>query len=400
VGLLVLTLLAGVSKSLRAGPKCAQDRLPLPVLVPQRHRAVNMKGKTLKKTAVCCSSSFHKPGVCNGFDAHRHLKSPNQGAWGLAHGSTDIANMLQRKSPEEQRKAALRPLAISTLAATFIMLVEVVSGFHFSSLALLSDGVHQFSDVFLYFGLLVAVKLSEGDACYKSFSYGFGRAQILGAFIALILQYFCSALLVVSAAGSLLSGRSTDESPERGIEVFVVGVFSSLLNALLLLALPESHELGHNHSHAAAHGQAWGVARLHLLGDLIQSGIVILSGILQWWDPSLGWTDAATTLVYVAVMITMSWQVFRDLLWCLMERSPASANSDAMFEDLSKITAVIDVHCFHIWTIGPGQLGMSAHLHIDDDMHEDVLHAAQILLKHKYGIAHSTLQISSDEDIV
>jgi cobalt-zinc-cadmium efflux system protein len=308
--------------------------------------------------------------------------------------------MLQRKGAQEQRKAVLWPLAMSTLAATFIMVVELVSGFHFSSLALLSDGVHQISDVFLYLGLLFAVKLSEGNACYNSFSYGFGRSQILGAFVALLLQYFFTALLVASAAGSLLSGQSADEVPETGAEVFAVGVLILLFNMLLWWALPASAELGHNHSHGAAHGQAWGVARLHLLGDLIQGWVVILSGILRWLDPSLCWADAAATFVYAALVILMSWHVFRDLLFCLMERTPDSVDADAIFGDLSNIAAVIDVHCFHVWTIAPEQFGMSAHLHIEDDMYEDVLHAAQILLKHKYGIAHSTLQISADEDIV
>jgi len=397
VVLLRNTLRAGLAQQLSSEPRALKDDLPLPVVVRKRR---NMAKMPCKKETCSCSSTFHKPGVCNGFDVHHHLKSGKQGAWGLASCSSEVTSVLQQKSAQEQRKAVLQPLAISTLAATFIMVVELVCGIRFNSLALLSDGTHQLSDVALYLGLLFAVKLSEGNADYKNFSYGFERAQILGAFIALLIQYVFLGLLVVSATGSLLSGKPTaDASSETGAEVFTVGVLTLALNMLLLWALPTSTELSHGHSHGGGCNHAWGVARLHLLGDLIQGCAVMVSGMMRWMDPSLGWVDPATTFVYAGVVIAMSWHVFRGLLFCLMERTPDGVDAEAMFEDLANIGSVIDVHCFHVCTIAPGKFSMSAHLHIEDDMHEDVLLAAKILLKHKYGIAHSTLQISSDEDV-
>jgi len=390
-------LSAGLAQQLSPEPRTLKDDLPLPVVVRKRHKVAKVP---CKRGTCPCSSSLHKPGVCHGFDVHEHLKSGKKGAWGLAHCSNQVANVLQQRSAKEQRKAVLQPLAISTLAATFIMVVELVCGVRFGSLALLSDGAHQLSDVALYLGLLFAVKLSEGNADYKNFSYGFERAQILGAFIALLLQYVFLGLLVVSAAGSLLGSQpAADKLSETGAEVFTVGVLTLSLNMLLLWALPTSTELSHGHSHGAGPNQAWGVARLHLLGDLIQGCAVMVSGMLRWMDPSLGWADPATTFVYAGVVIAMSWHVFRGLLFCLMERTPDSVDAEAMFDDLANIASVIDVHCFHVWTIAPGKFSMTAHLHIEDDMHEDVLLAAKILLKHKYGIAHSTLQISSDEDV-
>lgn len=74
-------------------------------------------------------------------------------------------------------------------------------------------------------------------------------------------------------------------------------------------------------------------------------------------------------------------------------------NVEGLFQDISNLKGVIDVHCCHVWALAPGKVAMSAHLHIEDEMHEEILHAAQIIVKHKYGIAHSTLQISEDEDL-
>lgn len=389
-----IAILAGLVKHRRAKAGDIKEfyNLPLPLkIVPPKSPSKQKAGlqrrlPRLKIKTSCCGSSLHKAGACHGFDVHHHMKSQKKGVWAFHTNVT-----FEDKSIAQ--KQVLQPLAISTLAATFLMVVELVCGFRLRSLALLSDGVHQISDVAFYLGLLVAVKLSDGDADLRSFSYGFGRAQVLGAFVALLLQYFFTGLLVVSAASSMLSGESA-KLEGTGAEVFVVGVLTLSLNMMLLWAFP-ANELGHNH----CHGSAWGVARLHLLGDLIQGCAVIVSGLLRWADPRFGWADAGATLVYAAVVIAMSWNVFKGLLFNLLERTPESVDANEIYEDLSNLTAVIDVHCFHVWAIAPEKIAMSAHLHIEGDMHEDVLHAAQILLKHKYAIAHSTLQISSDEDI-
>jgi len=84
---------------------------------------------------------------------------------------------------------------------------------------------------------------------------------------------------------------------------------------------------------------------------------------------------------------------------CSHEATPPELKADTMFAELSRIKGVIDIHCCHAWVIAPQKVAVSAHLHIEDDHHEEVLHSAQILLKHKYGIIHSTLQISEDEDL-
>lgn len=380
--------LIGFAKWRATPEKEALSDLPIPVSMPR----CKTKKLIAKKRICVCSSDLHRPGACHGFDVYHHMKAGKTGSWSLFQGS----NAVQLKTGPEQQKEVLQTLALATLAAAFIMVVELACGFHFRSLALLSEAVHQLSDVALYVGLLFAAKLADSNAD-KRFSYGFGRAQVLGTFTALLFQYFLTGLLLVGAAQSLLSSQSAEDFSETGPEVFATGAFALSLNMLLLWALPTG---SHDHNHGAAHslGAAY-VARLHLLGDLMQGCSVLVSGLLRWFEPSFYWVDAASVFVHAALVVALSRQVFCSLLCCLMEGTPESVDANAIFEDLGSISDVIDVHCFHIWTIGPEKVSLSAHLHIGDDVHEDVLHAAQILLKHKYGIAHSTLQISSDEDL-
>mmetsp|Transcript_158342 Transcript_158342/g.288762 ORF Transcript_158342/g.288762 Transcript_158342/m.288762 type:complete len:87 (+) Transcript_158342:37-297(+) len=68
--------------------------------------------------------------------------------------------------------------------------------------------------------------------------------------------------------------------------------------------------------------------------------------------------------------------------------------------ELCKIKGVQNVHCLHVWRLAPGKVSAIAHLCTEDsDMNEDVLHQAQILFNHRYGIKHCTLQVSDGDDV-
>lgn len=339
-----------------------------------------------------CTSHAHEPGMCHGFDMYKNTE------WQVAHG--DITLNDSSATPHEiearKRKNDILILAISIGVMFAVMAIELIVGFLFNSLALMSDGVHYASDVALYAWLLISVILSGRKEDLATYSFGYHRAQVLGSLIALLLQYFGTSLLLASGFERLFF----NPKPVYGPAVCAVGLLSLLANAALLRLSPSASG-GHGHSHGAgeASGDAANVARIHMLGDLVQGSCVILTGLIEWISPGITWADPSTTFVYALVVVFSSWHIFKDLLATLMERAPQELDAKALFEDLSKVKHVIDVHCCHVWALAPGKVALSAHLHIEDDQHEDVLHKAQILVKHKYGINHSTLQISEDEDL-
>jgi len=322
--------------------------------------------------------------------------------WVFAHGEIDIKDCAVSVDDREsqKRRRAITSLGISSAVIFMVMVLELSTGYFIDSLALLSDGMHQVSDVALYMGLLLAVLLTGKEEDLTTYSFGYHRAQVLGALGALLMQYLATGLLVTNAVR-----RLTVETHEiDGATVSLVGGVAFTSNFLLLRAVPgDGGGGGHGHSHGAgvgkAGGSAWDVARLHMLGDLVQGCAVILAGAISWLNPAYTWADPASTFVYAGIVLLSSWAVFVQLVTVLMERAPLELDVQGLFDDLSKLKGVIDVHCYHVWALAPEKVSMSAHLHIEDDMHEEVLHAAQILVKHKYGIVHSTLQVSEDEDL-
>lgn len=350
-------------------------------------------GKDLSPSGHKCDSHSHQHGQCHGFDVHKG------GKWLVAHGDFDINDSGATADDIDlrKRKEDMKMLGGSIAVMFSVMSLELCCGFALGSLALLSDGLHYASDVALYSCLLFSVVISARKENLADYSFGYHRSQILGALIALLLQYFFISLLIFIAVQRL----TVRPHYVWGPGISGVGLVSLLANLSTLYLLPGSSS-GHGHSHGAASGSeadAAGVARLHMLGDLAQGSTVICVGIVTWIWPECTWADPASAFVYAAVVLASSWRVFQDLLVTLMERAPMELDVQGLFDDLSKLKGVIDVHCYHVWALAPEKVAMSAHLHIEDDKHEEVLHAAQIVVKHKYGINHSTLQISEDEDL-
>jgi len=339
-----------------------------------------------------CNSTMHRPGACHGFEARI-----DHGSWQVAHGNFSLADSLNPYGASaRKRRKEIVGLGGAVATSAVVMVLELSCGYMFGSMALLSDGVHQMSDVALYAGLVLTVWLSGKEGNSVAYSFGYDRVQVVGGLIALLFQYFATGLLVTTALDRLASAHMQHID---GRIICIVSLFTLTTNLVLIRVLPNH---GHGHSHGAASKQdasAMGVARLHVLGDLVQGFICILVGGLIWWQPQYSWADSLSTFAYAAVVVITSYGVLRELINILLERTPPELESENMFGELARIKGVIDVHCCHAWLLAPEKIAVSAHMHIEDDRHEEVLHAAQILLRHKYGIIHSTLQVSEDEDL-
>jgi len=338
-----------------------------------------------------CNSTMHSPGACHGFEA------PRDATWKVAHGNFNLADSLNPSgAAAHKRQDDMLRLGGAVAASVVMMVLELSCGYIFGSLALLSDGVHQLSDVALYAGLMLTVWLSGREGNSMAYSFGYDRVQVVGGLIALLLQYFATGLLVTKALDRLASAQAQNID---GRIICLVSLFTLITSFVLIRVLP-------NHSHGHSHGEvstqdasAMGVARLHVLADLVQGFICACVGLIIWLRPEYSWADSVSTFTYAAVVVMSSRGILRELINVLLERTPPELDAENMFGDLARIKGIVDVHCCHAWLLAPEKICVSAHMHIEDGRHEEVLHAAQIILRHKYGIIHSTLQVSEDEDL-
>ena len=135
----------------------------------------------------------------------------------------------------------MKKLVVVVLITTFFVGVEVIGGMFANSIAILSDAAHLTSDA-LGIGIsIVALRIGERDS-NEMFSYGFHRAEILGALVSILFIWVISIWLIVEATDRLLNPREVD-----GLTMLEVSVLCLIFN-LIQMSILHSKDL-HDHAH-------------------------------------------------------------------------------------------------------------------------------------------------------
>ncbi len=269
-------------------------------------------------------------------------------------------------------------VALALIAA--FMGVEVVAGLLAGSLALLSDAAHMLTDAAAIALALVAARLAARPA-RGAFTFGFGRAEILSA------QVNGAALFVLAGVIAFEGIRRLGSPPDvEGPIVIVVGVLGAVVNVAAFWALSRSERQSLNVAGA----------RAHVLADLygsfaaIAAGVVIASG-----GPAQ--VDAIAALSVAALMLRSGWSLLRDSARVLLEAAPQGIDPEEVGMALASQKGVVEVHDLHVWEVTSGFPALAAHVVVaaDDDCH-GCRRELQALLRERFGIRHTTLQVDHE----
>lgn len=272
-----------------------------------------------------------------------------------------------------------RALTKALLVTVFFMLVEAVGGYYANSLALLGDAAHMLTDVGAILLSLFAYWVSRRPST-PTMSFGYHRAEILGALASGLGIWFIAGLLVYEAVERL----STPPEVQGPIVFFVatVGLVANLASMKML----------HSSKDESINVRA---AYLHLLADSLGSVGAVVAGAVLWLTD---WRliDPILTIVFAAMMIVGSWQLVKESVGVLMESTPAGVNPERVKQDLDALEEVISSHDLHIWSVSSGRLALSVHLIANET--QLALNRAQAMLKERYGIDHTTIQVEHPEE--
>jgi len=361
-------------------------------LPPSREESAPEREVPRNDVATGASSSsdvavLASAGHCRGFEGPNAWRDPTVD---LRVGDVSLEAWTARRRSDSLIR--LRTCAVMT---TVLLCVEVSVGMYLDSLALMSNGFHLLTDVAMYASLAVAVQNSDRAADRKSYTFGLHRLEVVGVLIALVAQYIVTGNLVTAAIGRLFKPHVL--IGQAGQIICLTATGSLIVNSCLAVWLGKTANV-HSHSHVHG-GMASRMARIHLITDAVQNSIVILTGGLLWLEPNLVIADTLCTFVFAFLVIGSTLGFVRQLIFIVMECAPEDLDCEQMFKDVEAIGGVLGVHCCHAWSISQGKIAMSAHIHVASGMQEDVLQQAQIIIKHRYGIHHMTLQVSDDEDL-
>ena len=272
-----------------------------------------------------------------------------------------------------------RNLFISILLNIIITAAQVIGGLVSGSLALLSDALHNFSDVMSLIISLVANKLVKQKASLKR-TFGYKRAEILAAFIN-------AASLILVAIFLVFEAIERFQNPQE--------IESNLVIWLSVIAI-----LGNGFSVLLLRGNAddnmnMKSAYLHLLTDMMASVAVLIGGLLMKFY-QIWWIDSVLTFAIAVYLIVMGWNLLKDSFKVLMLFTPESTSVNAIVGDIQSIEVVKNVHHVHIWQLNEDEIHLEAHIDFNKDISlsefDLVLNAIEELVYHKYDINHINIQ--------
>jgi cobalt-zinc-cadmium efflux system protein len=270
-----------------------------------------------------------------------------------------------------------RAFAWATLINLAYTVLEAGYGFATNSLALLSDALHNFGDV-LGLGLAWGAAVLARRPPTARHTYGWRRATLLSP--------LANSVLLVAFSGALAweALRRFSAPPEvPGLPVMAVASIGIGINLGAAWFVREGH----------AHDLNKRGAFLHLVADAAVSLAAVLAGAGIWW---LGWNwlDPATALLVALVVAAGSFSLLRDAFNAAMDAVPRGIDQNAVRDWLLAQPGVSALHHLHIWSLGAGEIAMTAHLvRADVADHDAFIDRLNEGLDERFGINHPTVQI-------
>ena len=276
-----------------------------------------------------------------------------------------------------------------------MMLVEIVAGTLYGSMALVADGWHMSTHAGAMLIAVLAYRFARRHAGNPRFTFGTGKLGDLAGFASAIVLALVALLIGWESLVRLTQPIHIDFN--QAIAVAVVGLGVNLVCAWLLKDdHAHHHHHGHEHHHSNDEHHAPGKGRdnnlraayLHVLADALTSVLAILA-LLLGRSYGWSWADPAMGVVGALVIARWSWGLIRDSGSVLLD---AAAEGQDVRQEIREAMAPTgsQVTDLHVWQVGPGHFAAIVSL-IAREPREPAHY--KVLLAHIHELSHVTVEV-------
>lgn len=270
-------------------------------------------------------------------------------------------------------------LTISILLNVGITIAQAVGGFLSGSLSLLSDALHNFSDVIALIISLIANRLVRKKSS-ASKTFGYKRAEIVAAFVNAATLLIVAIILIKEAIVRFLEPQEVASNL-----VIWLAALAIVFNGLSVLLLQKDSKKNMNLKSAY----------LHLLTDMLASVAVLIGGLLmqfyEWF-----WVDPLLTLLIAFYLVYVGYKLLKEATKVLLLFTPEAIIVDDIVTRIVAIEVIKNVHHVHIWQLNEDEVHLEAHLDFNTDIRlsefDLILTKIEELLYQEFGINHVNLQ--------
>jgi cobalt-zinc-cadmium efflux system protein len=278
-----------------------------------------------------------------------------------------------------------RKLLFTIVLNVIITVSQVIGGLISGSLSLLSDALHNFSDVLSLIVSYIADLYSKKEASSER-TFGYKRAEIIAAFVNALSLILVAFYLIYEAVIRFIHPKTI----ESGIVIWLalLGIVANGLSVLLLRK--DSKENINIRS-----------AYLHLFSDMAASITVLIGGLLMkyynWF-----WVDSALTVLIAIYLLFIGYDLVKRSFKVLMLFTPEDLKLELISEAITKFPEINNVHHMHVWQLNDKEIHLEAHAEFNEDISiskfDDILYKVEQLLYNEFGINHVNIQPEYSKD--
>lgn len=252
--------------------------------------------------------------------------------------------------------------SILVLSISFtVMVVEILGGYAFNSMALLADGWHMGTHTIAIGITVLAYLYAKNKANDPSFAFGTWKVEILGAYTSALLLIFVGLTMGYESIERLFNPKTIDYG--YAIATALIGLLVNALSALILGHHSHDHHHGHTHTVGHSHGRAddsdnkspletdlnLKAAYIHVITDAITSLLAIIAliaGLLFDWN----WMDPLMGIVGSILVLLWSRSLIKQTTSILIDSGAQDETSETLRGKIKHlVTDISDIQDLRIW---------------------------------------------------
>jgi cobalt-zinc-cadmium efflux system protein len=259
------------------------------------------------------------------------------------------------------------------------VLVEVIAGVIYNSMALLTDAGHNASDVASLALSLAAFWMARKKST-PEYTYGYKKTTVLAALANAVIL-----LIAIGVLGYESIKRLLHPAAIQAVMIAWIAGVGIIVNSVSAFLFYKGKEKDLNAKSAY----------LHLLTDALVSLGVVIAGIVMtytkwyWLDPIIG-------LVIMIVILISTWALLRDSFKMTIDAVPSGIELEQIKKVILKVNGVQKVGHVHVWPLSTTENALTAHVVLNDQL--DFEERLQVIknIKHElqhHNIHHSTIEL-------
>lgn len=254
-------------------------------------------------------------------------------------------------------------------------LLEIVGGLFTNSVAILSDAIHDFGDAFSI-GVSYFLERKSKKKPDETYTYGYLRYSVLGAFITTIILTMGS---VVVLTGAIF--RIFQPVPLHYEGMILLSIFGIVINFLAAYKTREGDSLNQK------------AVNLHMLEDVLNWVVVFVGSIIMKFT-DITYIDSIMSIGIALFLLKQALGNLKNILDLFLAKVPNAIHMDEIKKEILEIPKVEDIHHIHVWSMDG--VHNYATMHVVVSGKNDVQLKKQIKEKLKeLGITHSTLEMEN-----